>query len=53
VLNRAITPGETADANAFLDKMEAQDRAQPSNPQLAWVELCHALLASNEFLFRL
>ena len=42
-LNRPITPEEKTDAEAFL-RAAGQD---------GWIELCHALLASNEFLIRL
>jgi hypothetical protein len=53
VLNRPIAPVERADAIAFLDRLQAADSGRGADPQAAWVELCHALLASNEFLFRL
>lgn len=42
-VNRPITPEEKLDAQEFLTK--AGDDG--------WIELCHALLASNEFLMRL
>ena len=42
-LNRLITPEETKDAQAFLE----------SAGETAWIELCHALIASNDFLMRL
>ena len=42
VLNRSIIPDERRAVDEFL--LEGDD---------AWVELCHALLASNEFLMRL
>jgi hypothetical protein len=45
VLNRPFTPGETAEARAFLAGRPDRHRA--------WGQLVHALLASNEFLFRL
>ena len=43
VLNRPITSAERNDAEAFLAN------AGENN----WIELCHAVLASNEFLVRL
>jgi len=42
-LNRLITAEERHDANTFLE----------SSGDDGWTELCHALLASNEFLMRL
>ncbi len=56
VLNRPITPAELADAGAFLDRLESPPGSAgspPAGPPAAWLELCHALLSSNEFLFRL
>jgi hypothetical protein len=44
VLSRPITSTERDEANAFLDSLPADK---------AWIELTHALLASNEFLLRL
>ena len=43
LLNRPITAVERAEAVDFLK--QAGDNA--------WTELCHALLASNEFLIRM
>ena len=42
-LNRPVTDDEAKDAEAFV--AEGGDKG--------WVELCHAILASNEFLMRL
>jgi hypothetical protein len=53
VLNRPITPPERADALAFLAGLEPLEKPENPGPPLAWVELCHSLLSSNEFLFRL
>ena len=56
VLNRPITAAERADSTAFLAEVRNLDaRARdPARRELrAWAELCHALLASNEFLVRL
>ena len=56
VLNRPITTTERDDANAFLRTIEPnitslKDRS--SDDPIKWRELCHSLLASNEFVFRL
>ena len=55
VLNRPITAAERADSAAFLAEIRNLDpEADPASRELrAWAELCHALLASNEFLVRL
>ena len=45
VLNRPASQAELDDAAQFLDSL--------ADNQAAWTELCHSLLASNEFLFRL
>jgi len=54
-LNRPITPIERADCSAFLAEVRKLDpRTDAASRELgAWAELCHALLASNEFLVRL
>jgi hypothetical protein len=43
LLNRPITEAERLETTAFLMQ----------TGESAWTELCHALLASNEFLMRL
>jgi hypothetical protein len=55
VLNRRITAAERADSAAFLAEVRNLDPgvARESRELRAWAELCHALLASNEFLVRL
>ncbi len=55
VLNRPITAAERADSAAFLAAIRNVDPSgDPASRELrAWAELCHALLASNEFLVRL
>jgi hypothetical protein len=55
VLNRPITAAERADSTAFLAEVRNLDQgSDPATRELrAWAELCHALLASNEFLVRL
>jgi hypothetical protein len=55
VFNRPITNSEREEAIAFLTQLEnsldAQDPAARESQR--WQELCHSLLASNEFLFRI
>jgi hypothetical protein len=53
VLNRPIMPVERAEALAFLQRVREPGESPGEEPAPAWVELCHALLSSNEFLFRL
>lgn len=55
VLNRPVTPAEKGDAVAFLaglDAAGASDEDTAAVEKWKWTELCHGLLASNEFLFR-
>lgn len=54
VLGRPISDEEQAAAAAFRSDVAAAygDRAEEAR-RLAWSELCHALLASNEFMMRL
>jgi hypothetical protein len=54
-LGRPITPGERADSTAFLAEIRDLDSKMPTADRelRGWAELCHALLASNEFLMRL
>ncbi len=55
VLNRPITAAERTDSVAFLAEVRNLNSGIESNSRelRAWAELCHALLASNEFLVRL
>lgn len=55
VFNRPITPAERDDATAFLSRLDAavETPNTAARETLRWQELCHALLASNEFLFRI
>ncbi len=60
VLNRPCTPTESDGAKAFLTEAAAANAtpqdgssATSSCSDAAWRQLAHALLASNEFLFRL
>jgi hypothetical protein len=55
VLNRPITPAEREDALAFLAQLDAtlETKDAAARESLRWQELCHSLLASNEFLFRI
>ncbi len=50
VYNRPITPEEREDAIKFLAEVSPLVEAKES---LLWQELCHSLLASNEFVFRI
>jgi hypothetical protein len=52
VLNRPITAAERADSLAFLAEVRTMSPGTEaaSRDLRAWAELCHALLASNEFL---
>jgi hypothetical protein len=53
--NRPITDNEATDARAFLSRLRHDLAGEKApEPELrAWAELCHALLASNEFMMRL
>lgn len=55
VCNRPLTPPERDDALAFLrqlgESLETKDAA--AHESLLWTELCHSLLSSNEFVFRI
>jgi hypothetical protein len=55
VLSRPISPSERQDATAFLEETQSLDT--PDNKKIsepvAWQELCHSLLSSNHFVFRL
>ena len=55
VLNRPITAEERTESVAFLAEVRNLNSGIESNSRelSAWAELCHALLASNEFLVRL
>jgi hypothetical protein len=56
VLNRPITSTEREDATAFLGNVEPlikNVKGRPALESIKWRELCHSLLASNEFVFRL
>ena len=64
VFNRPITTVERDDATSFLNQLGsdlaqagpdagAPPRTTREQEWLVWTELCHSLLASNEFIFRL
>jgi hypothetical protein len=56
VFNRPISAAERDDALAFLRGMEpliTTVKGRPALDSIQWRELCHSLLASNEFVFRL
>jgi len=50
VFNRPITTSERDEALALLEVVTPSGK--PAGP-VQWTELCHSLLASNEFVFRL
>ncbi len=55
VFNRPITNSERQEAIAFLTQLDNSiDTQDPTaRESQRWQELCHSLLASNEFLFRI
>jgi hypothetical protein len=55
VLNRPVTDDDRAAATAFLAELDAtiSDQQPADKESQKWLELCHSLLASNEFIFRL
>jgi hypothetical protein len=55
VFNRPITSAERDDALAFLKQLEAtlETKDLTARESQCWQELCHSLLASNEFLWRI
>ena len=56
VLNRPITSTEREEATAFLGQVEPlikTVKGRSGLDSIKWRELCHSLLASNEFVFRL
>jgi hypothetical protein len=55
ILSRPMSPSERQDAIAFLGEtqsLDTPDNKKISEP-IAWQELCHSLLSSNHFVFRL
>ncbi|MFO0950157.1 MAG: DUF1553 domain-containing protein, partial [Isosphaeraceae bacterium] len=55
VFNRPVTESEAAEASRFLTEARAEFAAakDAEAETHAWADLCHSLLASNEFLMRL
>lgn len=54
VFNRPITNNERTDAAAFLGELRKDNSTTMPDAELrCWAELCHSLLASNEFLMRI
>jgi hypothetical protein len=55
VFNRPVTRDERDDAQEYLTQLDAtlEIKDAAARESLRWQELCHSLLASNEFLFRL
>jgi hypothetical protein len=55
VFNRPITNSEREEAIAFLTQLDnsIDNQDTTARESQSWQELCHSLLASNEFLFRI
>lgn len=53
VLNRPVTAAERSEATAFLDRIGNLLQSNADREHLAWLELGHTLLSSNEFIYRL
>ncbi len=56
ILNRPITTAECEEALALINQVEPlikTVKGRPALDSIKWRELCHSLLASNEFVFRL
>ncbi len=54
VFNRPISDSERNDSAAFLAELRKENPTTMPDAELrCWAELCHALLASNEFLMRM
>jgi hypothetical protein len=55
VFNRPITTAEQMNAATFLRELDASlpELDAAAKESLKWQELCHSLLASNEFIFRI
>lgn len=55
VLGRPITTVERREANSFLEEAKSLIASEKNAPEdsTAWQELCHSLLSSNHFVFRL
>jgi hypothetical protein len=51
-LGRPATSEEQSEAGAFLERVTNSLKDRPSFEWLALTELCHGLLASNQFIFR-
>ncbi|MEI7700271.1 MAG: PSD1 and planctomycete cytochrome C domain-containing protein [Planctomycetia bacterium] len=52
VCNRPVTPTERIDAEAFLTQLNSLLADRTDASALAWTELCHSVLSSNESIFR-
>lgn len=53
VFSRSITAAERTDSSALLDRIDPLLKNRATAESVAWQELCHGLLASNQFLYRL
>jgi hypothetical protein len=51
ILGRKPTPQESQLATQFLESPQPPSESQSPDPERPWVQLTHALLASNEFIF--
>jgi hypothetical protein len=51
ILGRKPTPQEIQLATQFLESPQLPSESQSPDPERPWVQLTHALLASNEFIF--
>lgn len=53
ILGRPITAEERRDAEQFLEQTDPLLKDRNSAESLVWLELCHTLLASNHFIYRI
>ncbi len=55
VLSRPITAAERSNATDFIKETQSLETSEkkPISESVAWQELCHSLLSSNHFVFRL
>ncbi len=52
ILGREPTPAEVERAKGFISEMSnINDAGIPADPEQSWIQLAHAMLASNEFIF--
>lgn len=53
VLGRPVSAEERKDAGDFLEQMQSLLSGRQAEDGVAWIELCHGLLASNQFIYRI